>query len=304
MNYDVACKKLDLKKEEITIEILKRQYRLKALMYHPDKNKSPDAACKFQEIHSSYEFLLKNLEFMDYNESDDDVNDDFQKENGSNYNNVLFSFLKNIVNNENKNIYNLILQKLVNVCETKAMESLEKIDKTILLKIYEILNNYSDAFHFSKDFLVKIEELINEKTQNDECIILNPTLDNLFENHVYKLKVNNSIYNVPLWHHELIYDNSGCDLYVKCFPVLPENVTIDNKNNIHVELSYNLNELWSQTKVEILLGKQLLSFFVSDLKMSRKQSIVITKQGISKINTTDIYDISKTSDVILHIVIT
>lgn len=303
MNYDVACEKLDLKKEEITIEILKRQYRLKALMYHPDKNKSPDAACKFQEIHSSYEFLLKNLEFIDYNESDDDVNDDFQKENGSNYNNVLFSFLKNIVNNENKNIYNLILQKLVNVCETKAMESLEKIDKTILLKIYEILNNYSDAFHFSKDFLVKIEELINEKTQNDECIILNPTLDNLFENHVYKLKVNNSIYNVPLWHDELVYDNSGCDLYVKCYPVLPENVTIDNKNNIHVELSYDLNELWTQSKVDFLLGKKWLSFFVSDLKMSKKQSIVLTKKGISKINTTDIYDISKVSDVILHIVI-
>jgi hypothetical protein len=30
---------------------------------------------------------------------------------------------------------------------------------------------------------------------------------------------------------------------------------------------------------------------------------VLTKKGISKINTTDIYDISKVSDVILHIVI-
>ena len=44
-----------------TMENLKKQYRLKALLYHPDKNNSPDASAKFQEINESYQYLLDCL---------------------------------------------------------------------------------------------------------------------------------------------------------------------------------------------------------------------------------------------------
>ncbi|KAL3200132.1 hypothetical protein MRX96_013370 [Rhipicephalus microplus] len=36
---------------------VKKAYRLLALMYHPDKNKSPDAEIKFREIKEAYEAL-------------------------------------------------------------------------------------------------------------------------------------------------------------------------------------------------------------------------------------------------------
>jgi DnaJ family protein B protein 9 len=39
---------------------MKRQYKLKALRFHPDKNKSPDASAKFQEIHEAYQTLLQH----------------------------------------------------------------------------------------------------------------------------------------------------------------------------------------------------------------------------------------------------
>ena len=39
------------------LKVIKRAYRLKAREYHPDINKSPDAAEIFKEIHEAYEVL-------------------------------------------------------------------------------------------------------------------------------------------------------------------------------------------------------------------------------------------------------
>jgi uncharacterized protein YpiB (UPF0302 family) len=59
MNDQGACNILEIEKDQdITIEIIKRQYRKKALQFHPDKNKAPDASRKFHEIH------VKNMSIM------------------------------------------------------------------------------------------------------------------------------------------------------------------------------------------------------------------------------------------------
>jgi hypothetical protein len=80
--------------------------------------------------------------------------------------------------------------------------------------------------------------------KEDECIILNPTLNDLLENNLYRLIVNNHTYIVPLWHNELVYDNSGNDIYVKCNPILPENMEIDDANNIKIDINYKISEIW------------------------------------------------------------
>ena len=63
MNFKEACIILEIDdSEEPSAQTIKKQYRTKALRYHPDKNKSEDASAKFLEIQSAYEYLLKNVE--------------------------------------------------------------------------------------------------------------------------------------------------------------------------------------------------------------------------------------------------
>jgi hypothetical protein len=303
MNYNDACILLEIN-DEINIEILKRQYRRKALQYHPDKNKSVDASEKFNNIKNAYEYLLKYLDDPNIDEEFANPFDNIVK---SEYTKILFSFLNNILGTElqyqdiKSRIFYVIVNKIANCCENKACDLLEKMDKKILLKIYDFFFKYKDIFHFSDDFLKKVEDIISSKTKDDKCIILNPFIEDLFENNLYKLTENGNIYYIPLWHHELIYDNSGSDMYVKCIPILPDNISIDSHNNIHVELKYNIRELWGKISLEFYLGKNVFSIFTDNLKLKENQVIVLQNQGISIINLENIFDISKKSNIVVYL---
>jgi DnaJ-class molecular chaperone len=298
--YKQACLCLDLSPDqEIKPEDIKRQYRRKALQFHPDKNTSENAADEFRNVRESYEYLMENGGFSDQSDGDDK---------NAGYQNVLFSFLGPILKSDmfqeiKSKAFFIIIDKITSKCESKALGVLDKMDKKILAKIYEILFAYKDAFHITEDFLRKVEEILKRKTQNDECIILNPFLDDLFENNLYKLVENGEKYVIPLWHHELVYDNKGADLYVKCIPILPDNMEIDEYNNIHVNAKCSVNELWLLDYIEIDLGKQKIKMPRRQIKMTEQQTIIMAGMGISKINVNDIYDISKRADVYVNLTI-
>jgi hypothetical protein len=266
MNFKKACKILDIKYQDdkLTKEVLKRQYRIQALKYHPDKNKSENASDQFRSIQNAYEYLCEKID-CDEVENDNDCS---QNREGENYNSMLFSFFKNIIGEDiQESVYQIILNKISNTCENKAIQIIEKLDKNILIKTCEMIQKYKDVFHFSAYFFDKIEEIVKEKIGNDECIILNPQLDDLFENNLFKLKIGDYSYAVPLWHHELVYDNSGRDIYVKCIPVLNDNITIDNKNNIIISETFSIIDIWTNEKIEIKIGSQEFTIELEKLKM-------------------------------------
>lgn len=305
MNYNKAINILDISdKDEINIEKIKRQYRIKALMYHPDKNKTPNAAEKFVEVQTAYEYLVR-FEQCDY-DSDDEIDDEYEdvEIDKSSYRWKMYSFIKSILKKESNNaIFYGILQKISCICEDRAISLLESLDKAMLLKVFEILKKYKDAFHFNDEFIEKIELLLKKRSENDECIVLNPSLEDLFESNLYKLSVGDQTYIVPLWHHELVYDNSGNDVYVKCCPFLPENMEIDNKNNLHVTMSCKVLDLWEKTSIKIELTKnRSIEFCPNELRFSSYQTIIFT-DGISKINTQNVYDVSNRALIYLHIAI-
>jgi hypothetical protein len=106
---------------------------------------------------------------------------------------------------------------------------------------------------------------------------------------------------IPLWHHELVYDNSGCDLYVKCSPILPENMEIDDDNNLHIWIKYAVSDVFEQTSVILDVGSRRVEFDGTQLRLLKNQLLVLKRCGISRIDVDEIYNISRTGDLILHV---
>jgi hypothetical protein len=293
MNYDEALEILELD-DGYTEEELKRQYRLLALQYHPDKNHSEGATEKFQEIKEAYEVLL--------NGQPDDENIDIEK---SSYGGILLVFLKKILANEKCNqVLCIIMQKLSSMCEDTALDTLSKLDRMMLLRTYELLKKYAKVLHFSEYFMERVSDLVTEKTENDECIILNPTIDDLFDNNVYKLNLDGKIYIVPLWHHELTYDHSGNDVYVLCDHKMPENVIFGPNNDLFTSMTIDINTIWRERSHKFCIGKREFEITADRLKLVPKQRIMLSECGISRINKWDPCDITNKGDVYIDIILT
>jgi hypothetical protein len=265
---------------QITPELLKRQYRIKALRYHPDKNKSPDANDQFLTVREAYEYLsdhdssMENLSYVD--------------------------LLKEFLNSKSP-IIHIIIAKLSHMCEDKAVRFINSIDKMILMDIYKLLIANREILYIPDIFIEEIRKILITKTQCDERILLNPSLDDLWKDNLYKLVVNDRTYLIPLWHHELVYDNSGCDLYVKCNPILPDNLEIDENNNVIMSLEYNIVDLLQTDEVYAVVGERLFSFRTDELIITKRQRIVRSGMGISRIKPKNIYDVSTKGDVIFDI---
>ena len=218
MNKEKALEILEI--EEADEETIKKAYRLLALRYHPDKNADEDATTKFQEIHEAYTYLNGS------------VHDD----SSTDYKSLLRAFLRTWIvgdGDSDNDVLHEWLRRITTICEDKALALLNNIDKHILKTIYELLSKNSDALHVSKHFIEKMHEVLKTKFEKDERIILHPFLEDM-EN-IYKLTVREKVFLVPLWHHHLIYDDEdGKEIYVDCYPLLPELMWLDEYNNINV----------------------------------------------------------------------
>lgn len=295
MNFQKACEIFDLNESiEINAKELKQRYKIYALKYHPDKNKSPNATEKFQELNSAYEYLRKHYK----------QNTDSHEMFGVNmtYSNILFTFLKTVIPiDKDTDIINVIIQKISKVCESKSIDFLEKLDKEILIKIFKIIKKNKEIFNISDEYIHLIEAVITNKTKNDEMIIINPSLDDLLNNNLYRLTINNDTYIIPLWHHELMYDNNDINIYIKCNPILPDDIDLDDNNNIHIYRTLKINELWGKDVFEINVYNRKYTIETKKLSLLPNQIVHIPNAGISRINTKDMLDISNLSTVIFHI---
>ena len=294
MNYNKACDVLEIN-NDTSLDNIRKQYKLKALLYHPDKNKSQDAKSQFQEISEAYRYLLKHNE---HNEDDEKVLSNMD------YKYYLFMFLKNIIKgNSQESLLYAILKKTTTVCSEKAIQLLQNLEKPSLIKIYEILTKNKNYLHVESELLDRIEKLINEKIENDECIILQPSIDDLFENNLYKLKINQHVYIVPLWHNNLVYDNSGNDIYVKCFPILEDNIEIDKNNHIHIQISHSLQDIWEKQSFQINIGKRNIEVPIEQILLKKQQLICIKNSGISQMNSDNVYDVSQRSNIYIYLIL-
>ena len=297
-SYQKACKTLEID-GVVSIAVVRKQYKLLALKYHPDKNKSDNASAKYQEIKEAHDYLLDNRAFSNDSSTSWSDSSTSWSDSSTSWSSSVSSFFETLYNNQHlqKRVFHPLLMRIIETCETKIFENM---DSRRANKIYEILVKYKDALHLSDDFLKRVYETIRVKV--DEVILLNPNLDDLLNQSVYKHKVEDlCCCYIPLWHSELIYDKHK--LVVQCEPELPENMELDEYNNIHVSLQYNLLEIWGKETIEYSLGNtHTRTFCLDSLKLTKEsQCIVKEREGIPVANDVDIYNVDKISDIYLHI---
>ena len=293
MNVKRACDVLELHMP-FDKTMLKKNYHKMALRYHPDKNKDINAEDRFKDIGSSYTFLSKHLD-----------SDFIEEDTSSEYSDVLDSFVKFFSSGKTDEDYSSVIFDIISKirmnCNTDTVfELCKEIDINILVDVYEFVKKYETFLYIEVSLVEKIKEYIDNKRGNNVYIV-NPSLDDLFDNNIYKLVRGEKTIYVPMWHSELVYEFDKEELIVKCIPNLPEHINIDERNNMHVYLKRKFDGLLNMCNIQFHLGKNTFQIELSDLRIMKYQTLTIREKGISLINESNVYDDSKRSHIIIHL---
>ena len=217
------------------------------------------------------------------------------------------------------------IQCMSDTLQTKMLQWLDNMDKDTLLQLYEWLcKKQSDTTILSdKDSSNKIAIIVHhirvllqsslkKRIQNDKYVILYPTLEDLFAANVYRHVENDHPYMIPTWMEESVFDlltneqevDKDTELIVQCIPTCPEGVYLDQKHNVHKDVSLILSELWDLPDTHEIMVDIVGNLFVitkGELYMRKNQTITFPRRGVPCGNPHDIFDVSKRSNVVLHI---
>ena len=301
---------------DITIELIKKKYHKLALQNHPDKNgNTPESNEKFRQINEAYNYLkreIKNINSTNY--ENDSENED---QSSSVYFDILKLFMKGIMDGKYNDVFINIVQDIVSGYKKISLRLFDNLDRENAINLYLFLSKYKNILHLSDSVLDDIKAVVIQKYDDVEIYKLNPNINDLMNNNMYKLYVNDKLYLVPLWYGEVYFDNLNNDnngketenneIIVLCEPELPEGIKIDDDNNIYIEKTINIQTelpslVLNNDAITIEIGDQRYHILVSELSMKREQYYKIKNQGITKPND-DVCNISQKSDIIVKIVL-
>lgn len=319
MNWEKSTKIIGVNEipiSNLNLSIIKRKYHKLSLLHHPDKNNNTEEAkMKFQEINEAYTYLNEIYYYEHENDSNNiDSDEDYDNMFYNNVSNNSFTFshfLKIFINSlfEKKYcdaIYKVV-DDIINNYKTISFKAFNGLEKENCLMVYSFVMKYKKMLHLNQDIIDQIREIILKKYDNVMCYTLNPKINDLFENNVYRLRVKDKIFYVPLWHNELYFSSSDNDEFiVLCNPDLPDNISIDENNNIiiYFDISFSnvINLLQNDDNLEVMLdNNRKITITLSKLFMKKTQQYTLFGAGISTIKD-DIYDVEDKSDIIVNIV--
>lgn len=246
------------------------------------------------------------------------------------------------------------IQSLIHMIITKGIQSgitmFRTMDKNSCITIYEILSKNQDLFGISREIMDELTSIVEEKTGEDLVVRLNPSLLDMLLDRVYILHECGQVYYIPLWHTELhfnkpIFDynkenNNGAgagggsgtgagagsgaetsndysEVIVLCEPELPNNVSIDDNNNLYISLDVDIQELFTKQILPVYLNEEsrargfIYYLHASDVTLHSKgrQCILLRNLagagagGIARCNTntSDIYKVGIRANVYANV---
>jgi len=289
---------------------LNKRYRIMALKLHPDKNgDAPDATVAFQRLNEAYRMLLPGAppDINKTNDSNDEANAD-----NDTYSIMFMNFMKSLFKRKDREesacVNEVLLDLLHRIVHDYASASvnaaLDSLDPSVLFQLYETLEQYNSAVSMDARIFEEITRILREKMQNNNIIILKPSLKDIIQNNISVVKVEGQTFYVPLWHSELHYRIGEKQLVVKCMPDLPEHMSIDANNELHVDVRADIKDLLISGVLRIpLYDSECLELLVKELHIVSKQTLVLrnNKHGISLICSDNIYDVNSKAPICVHV---
>jgi hypothetical protein len=170
----------------------------------------------------------------------------------------------------------------------------------------------------------ELSRIVEEKTGGDVVVRLNPSLMDMLLDRVYILQENGHSYYIPLWHSELHFKNTSTattatderEVVVLCDPELPENVSIDDDNNLFISLDVDIRELFVKQILPVYINDEVKSHGIVyylhacdvNLRSSTRQCVLLHGiRGIARCNTissSDIYNVGLRANVYANVRLT
>ena len=292
--FDIlAINAYEISYNDLTLEYLKKKYHKLALRNHPDKNgNTPESNEKFKQINEAYDYLkreIKNINPVEENEE--------STSSSSVYFDVLNIFMKSAMEGKYNEFISKIVNDIVFASKKISLKLFEDLDKDSALSIYIFLSKHRFVLHLTEKILEEVRQVVIQKYENVQIFKLNPSINDILNNNLYKLYIENELYLVPLWHNESYFDGSGCEIIVMCEPELPECVKIDDENNIHTEIFIDLKNdipelLKNNRDLSVKIGDNEYTIYLSKLNIKPQQYYKIKN---------DICDITEKADIIVKV---
>jgi len=297
MNIKDSCKILKIDITQLTYKRIKQQYYKLALLSHPDKKQSNIQHyhdLSFNQIKDAHDFLINYITNHNINHN---INHDEDNNNNESKYNTFFYILENIfqlVNfkfNNSTTIFNFIKQ--LNVNELNEL-------KQILVNIKHLLPHDIYKYLYENDLDIFVQNIY-------------PDFNDLIIHNILIIYHNNSKFYIPSWHKEIYFDK----LTVILKPSLPNYITIDMFNNIHISISQNILTILdpsSNTTNEFPFIKKINSntlslnihnisyeFDINKIHIKKNQIITLLNKGIPTILNSNIYSNKYISNLFIHL---
>ena len=289
MDYEKACLILGIE-PKFTRDMLKRAYYRQALHWHPDKNKHPDATKQFVRIGEAYSFLESRNKWSDTKPESDYVT-------------IVKRCVKYFMPEAEWDdlFFDTTIRGIVNNCEKLSLQLFERMGKDKAIEVFDVLSKHQAIFGIPEGVILGMKAILKTKVRDDNIIVLNPSIDDLLMDKIYKLELNGKDFYVPLWHHEVVFDMSGNDIIVKCVPELDSCMHVDNRNNIYCKFIGSITDVLKDGKAQIKLGSRTFSIDADKLSIKEDQTYTLRGQGMLLVDNDHLYSTKFRGNIIASI---